>query len=398
MDPFQRKDVEFETPSKKIISDGDLLIANLLQNQQNKCTTLKKELNTKKEFIKGSEYIPIDSYCSGKTSLENFQNKTKHIQDIANLKRKGLSNEEIELYFKRQKGLEYVLDQHKILDVNHIKARLNDIDNKLNSSPKTENTKETKSRLATETMLSLKPNSLKTNLLKFALSNETKVTENIPSCIDNIKQLEEEFMSNIDTESHQNIKKIRKRIRNKVKAIEEMSIELNKPSFKIRKVEYAADSKWDIKEQVDSVTQKPPNSFKNKKTYSCQNKQYYTIRNGKIEPVNLETDKTESCNQTKLSVDEIKKLPHFLNYDVGVPSNILYLKNLSHVSEDDLKEVFKNFCNDILEFKIMKGGKMRGQAFIKFVSVEKAGLALNSINGIYIKNKPVIISYSRIKT
>ena len=95
----------------------------------------------------------------------------------------------------------------------------------------------------------------------------------------------------------------------------------------------------------------------------------------------------------KLTSAEIRSLPRFGKYDSGTPSNvsyykrmiliislfqyyrniqILYIKNLhDRVSENDLMSVFGRYCVDDgkgVNIRLMKTGRMRGQAFIEFQS------------------------------
>lgn len=100
----------------------------------------------------------------------------------------------------------------------------------------------------------------------------------------------------------------------------------------------------------------------------------------------------------RLSVDEIRKLPKFENYEEGSQNNVLYLKNLPNkISENELGSLFLRFqmsnCSPI-KFRIMSG-RMRGQAFITFDSKETASEALVLVNGYKLHDKPIIIQYGK---
>lgn len=101
----------------------------------------------------------------------------------------------------------------------------------------------------------------------------------------------------------------------------------------------------------------------------------------------------------KLTLAEIRSLPRFGKYDSGTPSNILYIKNLhDRVSENDLMSVFGRYCVDNgkgVNIRLMKTGRMRGQAFIEFQTVSIATEALELANGYHMYDKPLIISYGK---
>lgn len=110
----------------------------------------------------------------------------------------------------------------------------------------------------------------------------------------------------------------------------------------------------------------------------------------------------EELKGGKLPPEEILSLPMFKNYTAGNPSPVLYIKNLSKdVVADDFYFVFGSLFggNDAaktsLNVKLMQEGRMRGQAFITFPSIELAQDALNLVNGYVFKGKPMIIQFGR---
>lgn len=112
-----------------------------------------------------------------------------------------------------------------------------------------------------------------------------------------------------------------------------------------------------------------------------------------VEPVPVEV-----IERYRLSVEQIKQLPKFQNYDAGVPSPTLYLKNLSpRVTEEDLMSLFVHFKKHDAASVIVKllHGRMKGQAFVTFHSAETATAAMNLVNGYDFKGKPIIITYGR---
>ncbi|OAY44413.1 U11/U12 small nuclear ribonucleoprotein 65 kDa protein isoform X1 [Manihot esculenta] len=110
----------------------------------------------------------------------------------------------------------------------------------------------------------------------------------------------------------------------------------------------------------------------------------------------------EEIESNKLAPEEILSLPKFKNYTVGNPTSVLYIKNLSKdMVPDDFFFIFGSLFGGIdaaktgLSVKLMQEGRMRGQAFVTFPSVELAHQALNLVNGYVFKGKPMIIQFGR---
>ncbi|XP_060168546.1 U11/U12 small nuclear ribonucleoprotein 65 kDa protein isoform X1 [Lycium barbarum] len=110
----------------------------------------------------------------------------------------------------------------------------------------------------------------------------------------------------------------------------------------------------------------------------------------------------EELRSGRLPPEEILSLPMFKNYCAGNPSQILYLKNLAkEVNVDDIYFIFGSLFGSIdeakssLAVKLMQEGRMRGQAFVTFPSVELAENALNLVNGYVFKGKPIVIQFGR---
>ncbi|XP_047939468.1 U11/U12 small nuclear ribonucleoprotein 65 kDa protein [Salvia hispanica] len=113
----------------------------------------------------------------------------------------------------------------------------------------------------------------------------------------------------------------------------------------------------------------------------------------------------EELNNGKLPPEEILSLPKFKNYTAGDPTPVLYIKNLAKdVVVDDFYFIFGSFFGSIdaakfnLTVKLMQEGRMRGQAFVTFPTVELARNALSAVNGYVFKGKPVVIQFGRSPT
>ncbi|KAJ4978559.1 hypothetical protein NE237_009339 [Protea cynaroides] len=110
----------------------------------------------------------------------------------------------------------------------------------------------------------------------------------------------------------------------------------------------------------------------------------------------------EEIERAKLPPEEILSLPMFKNYTAGNPSTVLYIKNLAKdVVPEDFYFIFGSLFGSLeeaksgLNVKLMQEGRMRGQAFVTFPTVDLAHCALNLVNGYVFKSKPMIIQFGR---
>ncbi|XP_075109929.1 U11/U12 small nuclear ribonucleoprotein 65 kDa protein-like isoform X15 [Nicotiana tabacum] len=141
-------------------------------------------------------------------------------------------------------------------------------------------------------------------------------------------------------------------------------------------------------------------------------KQVQNEEKGDMREISLPVEDKENDNKTFATLEELKSgrlppeeilsLPMFKNYCAGNPSPILYLKNLAkEVIVDDFYFIFGSLFGSIdeaksrLAVKLMQEGRMRGQAFVTFPSVELAQDALNLVNGYVFKGKPIVIQFGR---
>ncbi|GAB2235444.1 hypothetical protein Droror1_Dr00025869 [Drosera rotundifolia] len=110
----------------------------------------------------------------------------------------------------------------------------------------------------------------------------------------------------------------------------------------------------------------------------------------------------EEIERHKLPLEELLSLPMFKNYTAGNPTNVLYIKNLAKgMVVDDIYYTFGSLFGSIdeaksgLNVRLMQEGRMRGQAFVTFPTIELAHNALNLVNGYVFKGKPMIIQFGR---
>ncbi|CAI0432699.1 unnamed protein product [Linum tenue] len=119
-----------------------------------------------------------------------------------------------------------------------------------------------------------------------------------------------------------------------------------------------------------------------------------------IEAESVEPEPQTPNDKAYAAPEEIQS--NKLNYTVGHPATVLYIKNLAKdVVADDFSYVFGSLfgstdaAKNALNVKLMQDGRMRGQAFVTFPSVELAHQALNLVNGYMFKGKPMIVQFGR---
>ncbi|XP_072430998.1 RNA-binding region-containing protein 3 isoform X3 [Chiloscyllium punctatum] len=105
----------------------------------------------------------------------------------------------------------------------------------------------------------------------------------------------------------------------------------------------------------------------------------------------------------RLSRDEMESISLFKNYNPGEPTCRLYVKNLSkQVEEKDLKFIFGRYVDfssqterNMFDIRLMKEGRMKGQAFIGLPNEKAAAKALKEVNGFELKEKPMVVQFAR---
>jgi len=111
----------------------------------------------------------------------------------------------------------------------------------------------------------------------------------------------------------------------------------------------------------------------------------------------------EEIKKNKLEEADLASLPQMKNYDPGQQSNRLYIKNLAkHAEKEDLEYLFRRFIHncsekekEAFEIRLMKEGRMKGQAFVTFPSSDVAFKALKSLHGYVLHEKPLLIQFGR---
>ncbi|XP_072366392.1 RNA-binding region-containing protein 3 isoform X2 [Scyliorhinus torazame] len=101
--------------------------------------------------------------------------------------------------------------------------------------------------------------------------------------------------------------------------------------------------------------------------------------------------------------EEMESMSMFKNYSPGEPTCRLYVKNLSkQVEEKDLKFIFGRYVDfssqterNMFDIRLMKEGRMKGQAFVGLANEKAAAKALREVNGFELKEKPMVVQFAR---
>ncbi|XP_036598320.1 LOW QUALITY PROTEIN: RNA-binding region-containing protein 3-like [Trichosurus vulpecula] len=105
----------------------------------------------------------------------------------------------------------------------------------------------------------------------------------------------------------------------------------------------------------------------------------------------------------RISKEEMETLPVFKSYEAGNPNCRIYVKNLAkQVEENDLKFIFGRYVDFssqtkqiMFDIRLMKEGRMKGQAFIGFPDEKAAAKALKEVNGYVLFGKPMVVQFAR---
>ncbi|XP_046970662.1 RNA-binding protein 41-like isoform X1 [Vanessa cardui] len=358
-----------------------------------------------KEFQKTSEVLPFTKY--GISTAEEFRKVEKDIQHLECLKKIGLTNDEIKLYQENEAGL---LDQRKKIESNVLKSKLEGLYNKINDfqnasgSSQEDKDTPTTSNAAAEDII----NRIHKHPMKF-------YPEGHP--MNELKEIEEELFGHLKNDNLLPITKRRKILRRLERKKEKILLQQKDPGIH-SKDPIAGPSKvkpgslWDVKDMPGKVQR--PKSHQD--IIGPKRQTMYTVKENKI--VRLEPVQHEEADEyravdivvpinaaeeqllegTKMCLDDIKKIERFKDYEPGIPSKVLFLKNISpSVPQEQLMLLFNQFHLENggpVDLRLMTG-RMRGQAFVTFQSEDLAIQALEEVNGTILDGRPIIAQFGR---
>ncbi|XP_037008920.2 RNA-binding region-containing protein 3 [Artibeus jamaicensis] len=105
----------------------------------------------------------------------------------------------------------------------------------------------------------------------------------------------------------------------------------------------------------------------------------------------------------RISREEMETLSVFRSYEPGEPNCRIYVKNLAkHVQEKDLKFIFGRYVDFssetqriMFDVRLMREGRMKGQAFVGLPNEKAAAKALKEANGYVLFGKPMVVQFAR---
>ncbi|XP_043941975.1 RNA-binding region-containing protein 3 isoform X2 [Protopterus annectens] len=105
----------------------------------------------------------------------------------------------------------------------------------------------------------------------------------------------------------------------------------------------------------------------------------------------------------KISKQEMESSSLFKNYEAGDPTCRLYVKNVAkQTQEKDLKFIFGRYVDfssetekNMFDIRLMKEGRMKGQAFIGLPNEKAAAKAVKEVNGYVLHERPMVVQFAR---
>lgn len=378
---------EIAPPDEEVITEGQKQLKNLLDKQLQKDVTIQQQLSQKRTFTSASAHCPAVNSLSGLTSLDQFQEVDKLDAYTEELKKCGLTDEEIQLKMMADYSNKPQKKRNFGIDPSIMEERLQKIQEKIE---KKNVDLDQKDKFHGQKALTRHEMELERSLLRDCNSDDKKKVMNALTTVldprertlpnDPMSQLPE-ILENITKGSSQGKSKRRKRKqKNKEPTSDEIDMK-GLPSDGSRVVTTESST-------FDSSTNRVQEEGEIGDVATCKPRPRNPVPEVSLEDI----------QNNRLAIEEIKNLPRFENYAPGELSKILYLKNLSNkVHQQDLESIFNKFLPEGaggLEYRVLTG-RMRGQAFITFPDTNSASRALEHVNGYLLKDRPIIIQYGR---
>ncbi|KAK2161856.1 hypothetical protein LSH36_108g01114 [Paralvinella palmiformis] len=409
----RRRDVCLETPVEDIETEGDRQLQVLLKRQLNTDVNLTDELAKKRAFTEPVVYNVLDAGVAGPKTLSEFRFKELEKYREDELRQFGLTQDEIEFKLKTgnietsQKSTGY--GAHPAAIATKLKA----IDEKIKahqemlSKPVSFSGTKTMTRHEMDLELAITHNEEKAKLLGSLLIEGNTLDPSYEDKNHPINHLDDILEEALTKRRPQSNHKLKDSAVESHSVVEEHSSVISKSDINNGK-ERRSTLEDKLEPMTEATCQPKPKVVKRSDEYiylpeSTDSKERLMgssrVSEAKIRKINGHIDliPEEAICRYRLSVQEIKKLDRFTNYEPGLPSNNLFLKNLSSkVTESDLVSLFHRYQkpNTPVKYRLMSG-RMKGQAFVTLDSQKTAAEALNLINGYHFKGKPIIIQYGK---
>lgn len=363
-----------------------------------------------KDFEKTTEVLPFTNY--GLSTVEEFRKAEEDINHQEWLKKAGLTSEEIKLYRENEAGL---LDQRKKIESGVLENRLEEIYNKINLHNEINRSNTSGGDSSAQDTKDSNEQSGSKLIEKFKKQPINFYPEGHP--MNELKELEQSLFGNLKTGIIP-ITKRRKILRHLERKKERLLAQEKQLNIGLLPSTSKCDrpgTLWDMKEMPSRVI--PRTTTSDEQSEGCiigpKRRTMYTVRDNKImrlEPVEqqeynavdivipVNAAEAQLLEGTKMSLDDIKKIDRFKDYEPGIPSKVLYLKNIAPtVSQEQISLLFNQFVlanGGPVDLRLMTG-RMRGQAFVAFQNEELAIQALEEVNGTILSGRPVIAEFGR---
>lgn len=154
-------------------------------------------------------------------------------------------------------------------------------------------------------------------------------------------------------------------------------------------------------DNMETVTQDGFGKIEPKPKLNLKEEVLKTDMNYKIDPAKFLT--YETIREGRLTKKQLKDFSVFKKYSAGEPTCRLYIKNLTkHTTEQDIVNLFGSYIDWLQEIsynsfdvRVMKEGRMKGQAFVSLPNEDCAKKILSDCNGYVINGKPMVIQFAR---
>lgn len=111
----------------------------------------------------------------------------------------------------------------------------------------------------------------------------------------------------------------------------------------------------------------------------------------------------EEVRSGRISSSEMDRASVFRNYQAGDVASRLYIKNVAKAATvDDLFKIYGGYIDadseqqrNAFDIRLMKEGRMKGQAFLTLASESQADRARRDTNGYLLKGKPLVVQFAR---
>ncbi|XP_072361534.1 RNA-binding protein 41 isoform X2 [Scyliorhinus torazame] len=377
---------------EELETEGERQLQNLLKHQLDTTVTLEECIAKKKCFAPSALYKPFGEQAAGVLSLSQFQTLQDGEGEIAALRELGLTDREIQLWRDRESLVKF---SGLGADPAAVQQRLRAIEEKIEERQRLLSLPQ---RFAGSKQLNRREMEIEnamfqgTDRYTFLKALYYQDEKSVKDQNDPINQLEMMLL----------------KFKNDSVGMGDTPKPITGPSLEIPSTATSEESTF--KEMTGLFIQPQSQQICAANLYENQSIKGLSVNvpirtlpsTGTHGPQKItqqvEAVPKEEIWKNKLSQEEIRMIPRFSNYKPGQPSRVLYLKNLNpKATLEDLFSLFVSFQQKDgpqLLFRLLTG-RMKGQAFITFPSVEMAMEALNMVNGYNLMGKPIIIEYGQ---